>query len=419
MRRLLTVLTISMILLGSFFNPALAQQPPNPIPVLLDGAPITMDSQPVILDGRTFVPFRALAEALGVNVSWDGTTQTVQADDGTNAIRLQIGSNTAYRNEAPVALDAPPLITGGRTLIPLRFFSEAFDCQVAWDGAVKITSPQRRKEMYITAFYALGDPNTSSWTNLFGVPYPDAGQGRTAQVSELALGWYSLDETGGLLTQSSQNWLRPDGWEDVLETAGQYNLKTEMVVQLADGKGALTGLLASNDAMQNSIDAIAAEAALYNGVNLDFEGLGYSQTGTALEAVRQSFNQYVDRLAQALHANGKTLTLTLQAPNSSFKGYDYQTLGRYADRIIIMAYDYGAKPEPNELVAQAAEMAIAAVPPAKLSLGVSIPSETESSLADKIAIAKRYKLGGISLWRLGLLSDQMWERLAATVTVQK
>ncbi len=415
-RLLLTVLTMSIILLGGFFNPALAQ-PNSSIPVLIDGAPVTMDSPPVILDGYTMVPFRALAQALGVDVVWDGPTQTVQATDGKTNIRLQIGSSTAYRNGAPVTLDAPPLVTGGRTLIPLRFFSEAFDCQVVWDGAVKITSP--RREMFVTGFYALGDPGTSSWTNLFGVQYPAAGQGKTGLISEVALGWYSLDEAGGLLTKSKQNWQRPEGWEDVLQTAGKYNLKTEMVVQLADGDGALTGLLANDSAVQNSIGAIAAEAALYNGVNLDFEGLGYSQTGTALEAVRQSFNSYASQLAKELHTGGKTLTLTLHAPNSAFKGYDYKTLGQHADRIIIMAYDYGARPEPDHLVTQAVEMAAAVVPPAKLSLGISIPSETAASLSAKTGIAKRYNLGGISLWRLGLLSEQMWETLETTIKAKK
>ncbi|KJS13712.1 MAG: copper amine oxidase [Peptococcaceae bacterium BRH_c8a] len=412
-RLLLTVITMATILLAGILNPALAQEQNSSIPVLIDGFPIIMDTPPVIQDGRTMVPFRALAEALGVNVTWDGTAQTVRATDGNRSIKLQIGSHTAYRNEAPVTLDAPPLITGGRTLIPLRFFSEAFDCQVAWDGSVKITSPPR--EMFITGFYALGDPGTSSWTNLFGVQYPATGQGKTGLVSELALGWYSLDEAGNLLTKSKQNWQRPEGWEDVLKAAGQHHLKTEMVVQLADGDGTLTELLTSDPAVQNSISAIVAEATIYEGVNLDFEGLGYSQTGAELEAVRESFNSYVSRLAKQLHAAGKSLSLSLHPPNSSFKGYDYQALGQHADRVIIMAYDYGTKPEPINLVTQAVEMAAAVVPPAKLSLGISIPSETVESLSAKLGIAKRYNLGGISLWRLGLLSEQMWDTLETAV----
>lgn len=417
MKRLLTAITIAIILFAGIITPAAAQQRGGTVVVLVDGLPVNTDTSPVIQNGRTMVPFRALAEALGVNVAWDGATQTVHATDGKISVRLQIGNKTAYRNGTPVALDAPLLIISGRTLIPLRFFSEAFNCRVVWDGSVKITSPPR--EMFVTGFYALGDPGTSSWTNLFGVPYPATGRGNTGLVSELALGWYSLDEAGNLLTKSKQNWQRPDGWEDVLKAAVEYNLRTEMVVQLADGDGTLTALLADDAAVHNSIEAIVKESGLYGGVNLDFEGLGYSQTGVELQTVRQSFTSYVDRLAKQLHAGGKTLTLTLHAPNSAFRGYDYQALGRHADRIIIMAYDYGAKPEPADLVNQAVEMAAAAVPSEKLSLGISIPGETPESLLAKVGIAKRHNLGGIALWRLGLLSDQVWTALETSVQARK
>lgn len=410
------ILTILLLTVTLTPGPAAAREQQEPIPVLVDGLPVTMDTPPVIRDNRTMVPFRALAEALGVNVIWDGATQTVHASNDRVSVRLQIGSNTAYRNGTPVALDAPPLVTGGRTLIPLRFFSEAFNCKVVWDGLVKITSPTR--EMFVTGFYALGDPGTSSWTNLFGVPYPNTARGNTGLVSELALGWYSLDGAGNLVTTSKQGWQRPNGWEDVLQAAQEYNLKTEMVVQLADGDGTLTALLADNTAVQNSISAIVAEAGQYGGVNLDYEGLGYSQTGADLQAVRDGFTSYVSRLAEQLHQNGKTLTLSLHPQNSAFRGYDYAALGRHADRIIIMAYDYGTRPEPVGKVVEAVRMAAAVVPPEKLSLGVSIPSETPDSLAVKLGIAKRHYLGGVSLWRLGLLSEQMWEVLGKSVVAE-
>ncbi|OPX90574.1 MAG: hypothetical protein A4E53_00966 [Pelotomaculum sp. PtaB.Bin104] len=96
-------------------------------------------------------------------------------------------------------------------------------------------------------------------------------------------------------------------------------------------------------------------------------------------------------------------------------GYDYQALGGLADRIIIMAYDYGAKPEPLDLVIEAVEMAGAVVSPEKLVLGISIPSETAESLQAKVGVAKRYGLDGIAIWRLGLVSDEMWNGLRSTI----
>jgi hypothetical protein len=159
--------------------------------LLIDGLSLNLDVLPIIQNGRTLVPFRAIAEAMNIDVSWDDQTRTVNATDGNTTVRLQIDNRTAYRNNIPMTLDVAPQIVAGRTLIPLRFFSEAFNCQVGWDSTifqVSIISPP--KAMTVIGFYALGDSQTSSWTNLFGQTYPTAATGNTDILSELALGWY-------------------------------------------------------------------------------------------------------------------------------------------------------------------------------------------------------------------------------------
>lgn len=420
MRHLVFLAFTVVLIVASFALPAYAQEQGGGIPVVIDGLPVTFDVQPVIQDGCTLVPFRAIAEALNVEVSWDGSTQTVSATDKKTCIRLQIGNKTAYRNDSPILLDVPPKLINSRTLIPLRFFSEAFGCKVEWDSSmnvVRITSP--RKEMTVIGFYALGDSKTSSWTNLFGKPYPEAASGNTDVVGELALGWYSLDKDGNLLTRSRTGWQKPEGWEDVLKTAREYKLKTEMVIHVTDGDGTLSFLLTNEAAMTRAISDIKREAVLYQGVNLDFEGLGYKDQEEQLKAVRDGFTKFVRLLSEEAKAFNFNLTLTLHAPNSAYRGYDYKALGELADRIIIMAYDYGSKPEPVRLVIQAVEIAKAAVPPEKLILGISAPAETAESIVTKVGIAKRYKLGGIALWRLGLVTDEMWDALRATVVPKR
>ncbi|MGB9662722.1 MAG: stalk domain-containing protein [Moorellaceae bacterium] len=416
MKRLLSITLLSgVILAGGFSLPAFAQEV-REIPVLIDGLPVTFDVQPIIQNGRTLVPFRAIAEALNVKVYWDGTTQTISATDGKTSVRLQIGNKTAYRNDSPILLNVPPQILGGRTLIPLRFFGEAFNCKVEWDDSingVRIASPPQ--EMTVIGFYALGDSKTSSWTNLFGKPYPETDKGNTDVVGELALGWYSLDKEGNLLTKSRTGWQRPDGWEKVLEAAEEYNLKTEMVVHVTDGDGTISSLLANEAAMTRAANGIMREAVIYQGVNLDFEGLGYRDDDEQLKAVQDAFTRFIRLLAEQVKAANLTLTLTLHATNSAYKGYDYRTLGELADRIIVMAYDYGSTPEPVALVAQAVEMAKALVPPEKLVLGISAPTETPESILTKVGIAKRYGLKGIAIWRLGLVSGEMWETLRVSV----
>lgn len=416
MKRLLILVSAALLASQLHIAHVSAQSPSRPVRVFLDGLSVAFDVQPVIKDGRTLVPFRALAEALSLDVKWDGEKQIVTARDARVAISLRIGDNTAHRNGLPVSLDVPPLIIDGRTLVPLRFFSEAFGCKVIWDDtawAVRMSSPV--KSMYVTGFYALGDARTSSWRNLFGRDYPDTGSERSHQVSELALGWFSLDRQGNLLTRSASGWQRPEGWHRVLETAHSRNIRTEMVVHLVDGDGTLTHILTDTAARTQVLWSIVQEARTYHGVNLDFEGLGWKTSPEEIQSVRNSFTSFVRDLATGLHSMSKTLTLTLHPPNSVYQGYDYKALGEAADRIIIMAYDYGSRPEPTDLVLQAVEAAKEMVPRHKLLLGISVPSEDAESLVAKIGIAKRHGLYGIALWRLGLITEEMWEAMSLSI----
>jgi len=403
---ILTTLT----LIAPSVSGATSQQ--ETISVLIDDLPVTFDVEPVMLSGRTLVPFRAVVERLNTQVDWDSDTQTVTAKKGDTRIRLQMGSKSAYRNGNNILMDVPPMIEDGRTLIPLRFFAEAFDCDVAWNSntyTVNIISPSTSME--VIGFYALGDKNTSSWTNLFGINYPQTNKGNTGAVSELALGWYSLDETGTLLTQSRTGWQRPDGWETVLKAAGTYKLETEMVIHLTDQGSTINKFLNNKFAQDKAVDQIVKEAQIYGGVNLDFEGLGWNAGLEELQGIKNNFTSFIKLLSSQLKEADLNLTLTLHAPNSAYKGYDYAALGSLADRIIIMAYDYGSRPEPVDLVMQAVETASHAVPPEKLVLGISAPSETAASIIAKVGIAKRYDLKGIALWRLGVISEEMWDTL--------
>ena len=420
MKRLLFICALIIITINFFISPvALAQATENEeqrIAVLLDGVEVAFDVPPVIKNGRVLVPFRAIAEALNVTVNWENDTRTITAIDDKTNISLQLDNKVAFYNGTPTVLDVVPQIHNDRALVPLRFFSETFNCQVFWEAStnnIKITSPP--KKMHIVGFYALGDSKTSSWTNLFGKPYPELSRGNTDMVSELALGWYSIDKEGNLLTDSKTGWQKPSGWEHVLEAAEKYGLKTEMVIHVTDKGSTIASILESEDAVNNAVNGIIEEAKLYQGINLDFEGLGFQDEGEQLKTVRDSFNQFIGILSQQAKDSGLSLTLTLHPPNSAYKGYDYQNLGKMADKIIIMAYDYGTKPEPNSLVIQAVEEALKDVTKDRLILGISIPSENPESIRTKVGIAKKYGLEGIALWRLGLLTEEMWDSLRETL----
>jgi len=106
----------------------------QPITVTLNGEQLHFDVPPVLENGRVLVPLRVIFESLGATVDWDGATSTVTATQGSNTVKLTIGKSTAYKNGATVELDVPAKVVKGRTLVPVRFISEAMGANVRWDA---------------------------------------------------------------------------------------------------------------------------------------------------------------------------------------------------------------------------------------------------------------------------------------------
>ncbi|MDP4093787.1 MAG: stalk domain-containing protein [Bacillota bacterium] len=418
MKRIITFLLAAVLTVPLLMQSAWAQVAQKQVSVFIDNLPISFTTPPELKNNSTLVPFRAIGEAIGVSLDWNGNTRTITANDGENTVVLQIGNKIATINGTKITLSAAPYISHNSTLVPLRFFSEAFNCKVDWDSVTYTAYiSSTAKAMTVIGYYALGD----SWQDLFGKSYPDTDMGNTKLISDLAFGWYSLDKDYNLITNSSTGWKKPDGWEKALEAAKTYNMKTEMAINLTDTNSAIYNLISNPDTSEKVAESIAKEAVAYNGVNLDFEGLGWNDSGDRLTQVRNYFTSFIQNLSAKLKAENVELTLSLLAPNSSYPGYDYAALGKLADRIVIMAYDYNAQPSPEPVnkVIQAVEMAKQAVPAEKLILGISAYNEDELSISTKVAIAKQYGLKGIALWRLGLVSDEMWAKLAEIVRAAK
>ncbi len=110
---------------------------PAIVTVYLDGEKIKFDQLPVIENGRTLVPLRAIFDALGAEIEWDGNTQTVTAKKGETEIKLTIDSMTASKNGEIINLDVPAKLISGRTMVPARFVADCFGVNVDWDGAMQ------------------------------------------------------------------------------------------------------------------------------------------------------------------------------------------------------------------------------------------------------------------------------------------
>lgn len=97
-----------------------------------------------IINDRTMVPFRKIFNSLGVtddNIEWIPATRTVKARKGNVEIELQIDNRVAKKMvngiEEKISLDSAPVISNGRTLVPLRFIAESLNKTVGWDATNK------------------------------------------------------------------------------------------------------------------------------------------------------------------------------------------------------------------------------------------------------------------------------------------
>ena len=107
----------------------------NSISVTLDGVKIAFDQPPALINDRTLVPLRAIFEAMGADVKWAEATQTVTATRGDTVLSLQIGNSIMTLNGKIVVLDVPPQLVNSRTLVPARAIAEGFGADVKWEDA--------------------------------------------------------------------------------------------------------------------------------------------------------------------------------------------------------------------------------------------------------------------------------------------
>ncbi len=102
------------------------------INVYLNGEKVELDQEPVILEGRTLVPVRAVVEAMGGAAEWDDEAKTATLRFEEHEIKLTAGSTTASLDGEIKTLDKAPEIIGERMLIPIRFVAEGFGFGVDW-----------------------------------------------------------------------------------------------------------------------------------------------------------------------------------------------------------------------------------------------------------------------------------------------
>lgn len=153
-------------------------------------------TEPVIVNGRTLLPVRAVVEEIGGDVFWDRDSKEVILNCKTHEIILKIDSTAAYLNGEPAVLDVAPVILNGRTMLPIRFIAQGFGLDVDWNG--------EKKEITITKEKSINNEEENDAVNKINVQIGDKAYKAVLYDNETTRAWletlpdeYSMNELNG------------------------------------------------------------------------------------------------------------------------------------------------------------------------------------------------------------------------------
>lgn len=307
---------------------------------------------------------------------------------------------------------------------------------------------------------------TIDFTGFYAIQsYPAIHQ--MSKLSDVVMGWshleYAAPGTATLNTSTTVHRM-PSGYEEVISAADAAGIPKELMV-FYDGSD-LKDFLGDKPAQTSFIADLLATlndpAYSFTGVSIDFEGL--KEAGSAADYVR-----FLRDLKAQLAGLGLTLSVSVP-PVNYYKGYDLEAIGKLADTVILMAYDFTHNESelpsaPLPLVNETVANALKYIPKEKLVLGISkqanqwittpagvkgdalsplitevekrlaMPGVAKSfampyfltkatftdergshvlyyedtqSMAKKLWLAKFYGLKGVSLWFMGNYTDSDW-----------
>lgn len=93
--------------------------------------------KPYVENGVTLVPLRVISEAFGAKVEWNAEDKSIILTSGETVIKLWVDKTTALVDNKEIALQVPPTIANGKTMVPLRFVTENFGAEVNFDSQTK------------------------------------------------------------------------------------------------------------------------------------------------------------------------------------------------------------------------------------------------------------------------------------------
>lgn len=130
MKKIILVIILGIML--TYVIPGVPSYTEDEVQIYINGHHLPLESQPVIENGTTLVPVRKIFAVLGSEVEWEDETRTVTGEFGDMEIRLVMDSNQVLVNDQVRSMAVAPRIIQDRSYIPVRFIAETFGARVQW-----------------------------------------------------------------------------------------------------------------------------------------------------------------------------------------------------------------------------------------------------------------------------------------------
>ncbi|MFD5022500.1 stalk domain-containing protein [Paenibacillus sp. NPDC058367] len=282
----------------------------TPISIIIDGVRLSTDQAPVMVNGRTMVPLRAIFEAFNATIKWNQKAQTVTATKDDTTIMLKIGSKTATINNKAVTLDVPGLNLKGRTMVPTRFVSEALGHEVGWNPKTQVVT-------ITTSASNVG--NAGPVSNVIAQDVSDFGDGRDLQVSFTRAANESLVDhyrvlivkSGNILNLSSAQTITSYNYSTVLPTGTNPSVKLTSGMRTIDG-----------DSIKNNQAYVAYVLTVGKGSNTSALSIGSSSITLVNKTVTAINNVQVNDISD--YGDGRDLSVSFNKLSDESKISSYR-----------------------------------------------------------------------------------------------
>ena len=236
--RKITRILLTLTLAGALLCGGAMAAGEESVTVQLDGQTLTFtDAHPQMRNDRTFLPFRALFEAMGAEVSYEDATETVTAVRGERTITMVIGSKeltiTEGANSTTMEMDVAPYVDDAtwRTYVPVRFAAQALNCAVGWEdesGTVIIVDTEKLVAGALEGKSFTYLEKLMSLFKAYDEGIWDMKANVSADLSVLTMPLFTMEGTAAGTTQ--------DGAKESLD----MNLKMDMTALMALAGGKVT-----------------------------------------------------------------------------------------------------------------------------------------------------------------------------------